>query len=100
MIAYNSDANRAIDLYAPNRFSDVWPIGSSDQWSFIQQGYPAFLAIEDMDDFTPDYHSTSDTLSTLDMDYYADYARAAIATIAHLGQLRLRLYLPLILQVL
>ena len=113
MIAYNSDANRAIDLYArtdvpasleltrifsdvigvygldlvPTRFNDDWPINASDQWSFLDQGYPAFLAIEDMGDFTPYYHTISDTLSTLDLDYYADATRAAIATIAHLGQL-------------
>ncbi len=113
MIAYNSDAQPIIDLYArssvpdsleltrifsdavglyglnliPNRFADGWPIWASDQWSFLQQGYPAFLAIEDMDDFTPHYHSTSDTLSTLDLDYYADCTRAAVATIAHLGRL-------------
>ncbi len=113
MIGYNSDANQAIDLYArsdvtgsleltrifsdvigvyglglvPSRFSNVWPINASDQWSFLEQGYPAFLAIEDMGDSTPYYHSTSDTLSTLDLDYYADFTRAAIATIAHLGRL-------------
>jgi hypothetical protein len=113
MIAYNSDEDPIIDLYAhtsvpaslaltrlfsdtitvydlnliPYRASDVWPIHASDQWSFLQEGYPAFLAIEDMDDFTPHYHTVSDTLSTLDLDYYADATRAAIATIAHLGQL-------------
>jgi hypothetical protein len=113
MIAYNSDEERVINLYAHTNvpasleltrlFSDaigvydlnlaayrdnnVWPINASDQWSFLQRGYPAFLAIEDMDDFTPHYHQTTDRLSTLDLDYYADFTRAAIATIAHLGQL-------------
>ena len=79
----------------PNRFTDVGPIHVSDQWSFLEQGYPAFLAIEDMDDFTPYYHTTLDTLSTLDLDYYVDYTRAAVATIAHLGQLApVRVYFP------
>ena len=113
MIAYNSDADRVIGLYAhtdvpssleltrifsdvvgiygldlaPSRFNDVWPIYASDQWSFLQQDYPAFLAIEDVDDFTPYYHSLGDQLSTLDLDYYADCTSAAIATIAHLGHL-------------
>jgi Zn-dependent M28 family amino/carboxypeptidase len=121
MIAYNSDADRVIDLYdhtdvptsldltrlfsdvvgvyglnlVPNRFTDVYPIGASDQWSFIEQGYPAFLAIEDMDDSTPEYHTPTDRLSTLDLDYYADFTRAAIATIAHLGRpLSVTVYLP------
>jgi len=113
MIAYNSDAEPAIDLYArtdvpasleltrlfsdvvgvyglnlaPSRFADAGPVNASDQWSFLQQGYPAFLVIEDMDDFTPHYHYITDTLSTLDLDYYANATRAAVATIAHLGQL-------------
>jgi hypothetical protein len=116
MIGYNSDEQPIIDLYAhsnitdsltltrvfsdvvglydlnliPDRFDSTEdrPIESSDQWSFLRQGYPAFLAIEDMDDFTPYYHKVTDRLFTLNLDYYADFTRAAIATIAHLGQLR------------
>ena len=121
MIAFNSDDELVIDLYGrttvdgsleltrlfsdvvgvyglnlfPERFSDRWPISASDQWSFLLQGYPAFLAIEDMDDRTPYYHQTGDRLDTLDLDYYADYTRAAIATIAHLGRpTRVLVYLP------
>jgi hypothetical protein len=116
MIAYNSDEKpeRVVDLYAhtdvpdsleltlvfsdvvgiysldliPNRFdmTSGFPIQNSDQWSFLVRGYPAFLAIEDDDDFTPYYHTTSDALATLDLDYYADFTRAAIATIAHLAR--------------
>jgi hypothetical protein len=115
MIAYNSEEHPepVFDLYArtdipdsleltlafsdvvgiyglnliPNRFdmSSGFPIRNSDQWSFLQQGYPAFLAIEDLSDFTPYYHTSQDTLSTLDLDYYADFTRAAVATIAHLA---------------
>jgi len=123
MIAYNSDEEPIIDLYAdtgvgdsveltrlfsdvvdvyglelvPNRFTNTWPIQSSDQWSFLEQDYPAFLAIEDMSERTPHIHSVSDTLSTLNLDYYADYTRAAVATIAHLGQLApVRIYLPIV----
>jgi hypothetical protein len=121
MIAYNSDDEPVIDLYGrttvdgsldltglfsdvvgiyglnlvPERFSDRWPIGASDQWSFLEQGYPAFLAIEDLDDSTPEYHQATDRLATLDLDYYADFARAAIATVAHLGRpTRVLVYLP------
>ncbi len=73
----------------PHRY-DVpkeFPIENSDQWPFLQQGYPAFLAIEDLSDMTPHYHQESDTLETLDLAYYADYTRASIAAIAHLGGL-------------
>ncbi len=114
MIAYNSDAHPIVDLWGrsgvtdsleltrlfsdvigayglnlkPDRqaISDGFPIQYSDQWSFLQQGYPAILAIEDWDDHTPAYHRVTDTLSTLDLDYYADFTRAAIATMAHLGR--------------
>lgn len=112
MIAYNSDAERIIDLHGytgvpasleltrlfsevvsvygldlvTDRISDFWLIYASDQWRFLEHGYPAFLAIEDWDDSTPAYHRVTDTLSTLDLGYYADVTRAAIATIAHLGQ--------------
>jgi hypothetical protein len=117
MIAYNSTEHPepVLDLYArtdipdsleltlifsdvigtyglnliPNRFDipSGFPIRNSDQWSFLQQGYPAFLAIEDLSDFTPYYHTSQDALSTLDLDYYADFTRAAIATLVHLGGL-------------
>ncbi len=113
MIAYNSDGVRVIDLHAsgsvpasleltrvfsevigvygldlvPDRFVDNSIVLRSDQWSFLARGYPAFLAIEDGDDFTPYYHTGSDTLSSLDLEYYADSTRAAIATLVHLSEL-------------
>jgi len=115
MIAYNSTYQPIIDLYAqtgmtgsleltrlfsnvigvyeldliPHRYdvSSGFPIQNSDQWPFLQQGYPAFLAIEDLDDMTPYYHTVGDTLETLDLAYYADYTRASIAAIVHLGGL-------------
>lgn len=57
----------------------------SDHQSFWNLGYPAILAIEDWQDHTPHYHHTSDRLSTLDMSYYTSFARAALATLAHMG---------------
>lgn len=78
-----------LDLIPRRIDYDKYPLKyGSDQWSFLDQGYPAILVIEDdWDDLTPHYHQTSDRLSTLDLDYYADTTRAAVATIAHLGQL-------------
>lgn len=111
MIAYNSDAVRAIDLgtdtsnpesielaevfsdtigiygldLAPHPFHDVRRVPCSDDCSFTARGYPATLATEDWDDFNPYYHTVSDRLAALDLDYYADLTQAAIATIAHLA---------------
>jgi len=113
MIAYNSDAEPVLDLYASSRvpasleltrvFSDVvgtygldlvpdrfdlssgFPIEKGDQWSFLLQGYPAILVIEDWDDHTPYMHMTGDHISTLDLDYYVESTRAAVGTIARLA---------------
>jgi Zn-dependent M28 family amino/carboxypeptidase len=111
MIAYNSDSEPIIDLYAtrhvpaslaltqnlahairvydlkltPERFDTSG--GPSDHGSFIERGYPAILVIEDMDDFSPYWHKITDRVSTLDLGYYADVTRAAVAAIAHLAVL-------------
>jgi len=59
---------------------------ASDHSSFWDQGWPAILAIEDdLDDFTPYYHTTKDTLSTLNMTYFTSFVKAAVATTAHLA---------------
>jgi len=77
-----------LDLIPHRIDDDKYPLKyGSDQWSFLTYGYPAILVIEDWDDSTSHYHKISDRLSTLDLDYYADATRAAIAAIAHLGQL-------------
>ena len=59
----------------------------SDHAAFWDRGYPAILAIEDNHDFTPYYHTTSDTLSTLDLVFFTNFVKAAAGTIAHLGGL-------------
>jgi hypothetical protein len=109
MIAYNSDAYEIIglhtrpgnagDLAIANLFVGVVQAYSinltpevvqdnerfSDHSSFWDYGYSAILCIEDYDNFTPYYHTTSDTLSTLDTAYMADFIRAAVGTVAHLA---------------
>ncbi|MCP3944580.1 MAG: M20/M25/M40 family metallo-hydrolase [Desulfobacteraceae bacterium] len=63
-------------------------ITASDHSSFWNKGYSAILAIEDdVDDFCDYYHTTSDTLATLNMDYYTNYIKASIGTSAHLAKL-------------
>ena len=57
----------------------------SDHASFWPYNYPAILAIEDWHDHTPYYHTTGDRLNTLNLDYYTEFVKAAVATIAHLG---------------
>jgi len=110
MIAYDSDTAPILDLHArtaipgsiviANTFVDVvdayqldlqpdilidnWLGNYSDNKSFWDEGYSAILAIEDDDDFTPHYHTTSDQLSTLNIEYFTEFTKAAVGTFAHM----------------
>jgi hypothetical protein len=111
MIAYNSDewpvinlhtrATNDQDLAIANQFENVvsaYAIDllpeiisdgatNSDQASFWKYDFPAILAIEDGDDLTPFYHSTSDRVQTLDLAYFTHFIQAAVGTTAHLAGL-------------
>jgi hypothetical protein len=79
-----------LDLIPQEIVIDDYPlVGGSDQWSFLVQGYPAILVSEGFEsgDFNPHYHTVSDTLSLIDLDYYADLTRASIAALAHVGHI-------------
>ena len=113
MVAYNAVAPRELNLFwkstvpasqnIADLFVDVvsaygldlvpfkydarsYTIGNqSDNKSFWDQGYPSILAIEDYyGDFTPYYHKSTDTLSTLDMGYFTTMVQAAVGTFAHM----------------
>jgi hypothetical protein len=112
MIAYNSDDERILDLHVrpgnaadlaiAESFSgavsayglDLIPqiqadgMGYSDHYSFWESGFAAILAIEDGSDFNSNYHSINDTLDTLDLDYFTDFVKASLATLAQLGCLQ------------
>ena len=67
-------------------------MNASDHGSFWDFGYAAVCIIEDdgdqygrYDDFNPYYHSTSDTLSKLNMPYFTNMVKAVIGTAAHLA---------------
>jgi hypothetical protein len=112
MIAYNSSAPNEIDLFAsssvtgsvdmmnlfadavtayglnlvPTKYTNDSLGNRSDNKSFWDKGYPSILAIEDYyGDFTPYYHTANDRISTLDMAYYTNYVKAALATFVHLS---------------
>jgi hypothetical protein len=77
-----------LDLVPQEIVIDDYPlVGGSDQWSFIAQGYSAILVSEGFSsgDFNPYYHEISDTVSIMDLDYYADLTRASIAALAHMS---------------
>jgi len=57
----------------------------SDHASFWNHGVPALLAVEDMDDFNPHYHSTRDTRTRLRPQLMAEFTKACLATLARLA---------------
>ncbi|MCI0476948.1 MAG: M28 family metallopeptidase [Anaerolineales bacterium] len=58
----------------------------SDHASFWARGFAGVLAIEDDDDdFNPNYHTTSDRLSTLNLTYFTNFVKASVGTAAHLA---------------
>ena len=58
----------------------------SDQSPFWSAGYSALCGIEKEEPDNPYYHTTKDTLSTLNMDYAAIVAKASLATVAVLAK--------------
>ena len=74
-----------VDAYSIDLIPDV-SSGTccSDHVPFLQNGFPAILAIEDFSDFNPNYHSTGDLLANLDMGYFTDLLKASIGTFAHM----------------
>lgn len=115
MLGYNSASPRNIDLYyratpggseqiadtlvnVVNAYGlDLVPLkynvatyttgNYSDNKSFWDQGYPAILAIEDIQggDRTPYYHKATDVLATLDMAYFTTFVKAAVGTFVHMS---------------
>jgi hypothetical protein len=79
----------AVDAYElelePEVLVDHWLGDYSDNKSFWDEGYPAIMVIEDRDDFTPHYHTVSDTLSTLNMAYFSEFVKASLATYVHMS---------------
>jgi hypothetical protein len=71
-----------LDL-VPQVWVDDWLADYSDNRSFWNRGYPAILAIEDYDDFSPYYHTRDDTLATLNLGYFTEFVRAALAAFVH-----------------
>jgi hypothetical protein len=57
--------------------------GGSDQRSFWGYGYPSIMAIEDLKDNNPYYHSPGDTTAHTDPTYFTNFVKASIATFAH-----------------
>ena len=65
---------------------------AGDQVRFWERDIPAAWAIEDdQNDANKNYHTSADTLSTLNLSYYTAMVKATVATTAHLAQLKTNL---------
>jgi Zn-dependent M28 family amino/carboxypeptidase len=75
---------QAVGAYGINLVPQIVDDGLSfsDHSPFWNYGYPALLAIEDWNDHTPYYHTTNDQLENLNLPYYTDAVKAALATFA------------------
>lgn len=86
-----NQASSVVDAYDLGLIPEVRAdgTGSSDHASFWDQQYTAILGIEDYypgnHDFDPYYHKTTDTLSTLDLGYFTEYVKLAVAETAHMA---------------
>ena len=62
---------------------------ASDHGSFWSNGFPAILLGESWfnNDETPDYHTSNDRFSTLDMPYYKEMTKLVLAYMASVGGL-------------
>ncbi len=58
----------------------------SDHAPFWDRGYSALLGIEDGPLTNPYYHQTTDTVDTLNFDFFTDATKAALGTAAELAQ--------------
>jgi photosystem II stability/assembly factor-like uncharacterized protein len=73
----------ALDLAPEKQIEN--PSWSSDHASFWEYDFPAILAGEDHQDFNPYYHTTADRVSAFDTTYYAEFIKAAVASLAVLA---------------
>jgi uncharacterized repeat protein (TIGR01451 family) len=111
MISWDSDGDDVMDVHVGTR-SDSQALGTaflnamstygmslvpqtitsgaatfSDHARFWNQDYPAMLAIENIQDFNPYYHKTSDTLDKLDLPYAEEFVQTTVATLAELAEM-------------
>ncbi len=85
MVLANTMAD-VIDIYDLDLVAQVVPNGLnySDHASFWNYGYSAILGIEDdVNDFNDYYHTTNDRLVHLNLEYFMDFTKAALGTVAH-----------------
>ncbi|MDH3251529.1 MAG: M20/M25/M40 family metallo-hydrolase [Ignavibacteria bacterium] len=93
LVVWYTGAEAFADLHAATAqlYTTLSPVmttahrGSSDSYSFWQQGYNSVFCIER--DFSPYYHSPSDLLQYLDIPYASEIIKAGLAMLLTLDQM-------------
>lgn len=80
--AFTKDFVSSTSMYEPALSHNYISITASDHASFWDEGYPAILAIEDMNDFNQYYHTPQDDINILNMPLYRALIKASIANLA------------------
>jgi photosystem II stability/assembly factor-like uncharacterized protein len=78
----------AVSIYVPDldiHRQTASHVGS-DNSSFWDYGYTSFCGIEDYPLNNPQYHRTTDRVSTIDFDFYTDVVKGAVATLARMAR--------------
>ena len=78
---FTNDFVDVLDVYTPDIEPNYISSTASDHANFWEEGYPAILLIEDMDDFNEYYHTVDDDMDILNMEYFEKLTRAGIAGI-------------------
>lgn len=78
---------QAVSLYIPDLSVVRHTAGyvGSDNSSFWEYGYSSLCGIEDDSIRNPNYHRTTDRVSTLDFNFYTKVVKGAVATLASLA---------------
>ncbi len=73
-------------MYVPQMSNDFISTTASDHSPFWNQGYPAILAIEEYPgDFHDYYHTPQDNFDNINVTFFTNMTRVAIASLASLG---------------
>ena len=81
--SFANDYISAMRTYLPTLvpIKKINTTANSDHASFWTRGYKGFMNIEDNSDFTPYYHTTNDKYSTLNLPFFRNLVRTAIAAL-------------------
>lgn len=86
--SFGQDFVDIADMYT-NMLHDlqVENVTASDHYSFWQEGYTAFCAIEDYWPTYPYYHTDNDTVDKVDFPFFSEVTKAMVANICTAAQL-------------